>query len=85
MQGPNWKFPSHIYTNASDTTLGAVLDQKEDKHYHAIYYIIKHLKGAELKYTMIEKEFLSIIHAINKFKHYIIGHPVFVHTYHSSI
>jgi hypothetical protein len=28
---------------------------------------------------------LSIVHAINKFRHYIIGYEVFVHTDHSTI
>ena len=34
---------------------------------------------------MIEKEFLAVVHAINKFRHYINGYDVFVHTHHSTI
>ena len=34
---------------------------------------------------MTEKEFLSGVYAINKFRHYIAGYDVFVHTDHSTI
>eukprot|EP00253_Pinus_taeda_P034176 PITA_34176 len=40
---------------------------------------------AELNYTVTEKEFLAIIYAINKFRHYITGYTTFVHTDHSAI
>jgi hypothetical protein len=43
------------------------------------------LSPAELNYTITEKEFLAVVHAINKFRHYITGYEVFVHTDHSSI
>jgi hypothetical protein len=39
----------------------------------------------ELNYTVTEKEFLANFHAINKFRHYIIGYELFVHTNHSAI
>eukprot|EP00253_Pinus_taeda_P013049 PITA_13049 len=70
LRGPNGKLPFHISTDASDTALGAVLGQKYLVHY-SIYYTSKNLTPTELNYTMIEKEFLAIVHAINKFKHYI--------------
>ena len=34
---------------------------------------------------MTENEFLAVVHAINKFIHYITGYDVFVHTDHSPI
>ena len=34
---------------------------------------------------MTEKEFLVVVHAINKFRHYITGYPTFVHTNHFAI
>lgn len=34
---------------------------------------------------MIEKYFLVVIYAINKFRHYITGYPTFVHTDHATI
>ena len=40
---------------------------------------------AELNYTMTEKEFLAVIYAINKFRHYIIGYQVFMYNNHFAI
>jgi len=38
-----------------------------------------------LNYTVTKKEFLAVIYAINKFRHYITGYPVFLCTDHSAI
>eukprot|EP00253_Pinus_taeda_P028167 PITA_28167 len=84
LRGPNWELPFHISTDASDTTLGAVLGQK-DLVPHAIYYTNKNLTPTELNYTVTEKEFLVVVHAINKFRHYITGYETFIHTDHSAI
>eukprot|EP00253_Pinus_taeda_P024159 PITA_24159 len=59
LRGPNWNLPFQISSNASDTTIGAVLGQEEDKKPYAIYYISKNLSSAELNYTVTEKEFLA--------------------------
>ena len=52
---------------------------------YAIYYTSKNLTPTELNYTVTEKEFLVVVHAINKFRHYITGYETFVHKYHSAI
>eukprot|EP00253_Pinus_taeda_P036484 PITA_36484 len=84
LRGPNWAFPFHISSDASDTAIGAVLGQEENNLPYAIYFISKNMTHAELNYTT-EKEFLAVIYAINKFRHYIIGYTTFVHTDHSAI
>eukprot|EP00253_Pinus_taeda_P033944 PITA_33944 len=50
LRGPDWKLPSHISTNASDSTIGVALGEKEDIVNHAIYYVSKKLTTAELNY-----------------------------------
>jgi hypothetical protein len=85
LRGPNWTLPFHISTDASDTAIGGVLGKKEDQQSYAIYFVSKNLSPAELNYTVTEKEFLAVVHAINKFRHYITGYEVFVHTDHSTI
>eukprot|EP00253_Pinus_taeda_P014076 PITA_14076 len=84
LRGPNWKLPFHISTDASDTALGAVLGQKDLVPY-ATYYTSKNLTPIELNYTVTEKEFLVVVHAINKVRHYITGYEIFIHTDHSAI
>jgi hypothetical protein len=61
------------------------LGQEENHHPYAIYFISKNMTLAELNYTVTEKEFLAIIHAINKFRHYITSYSTLVHTDHSAI
>eukprot|EP00253_Pinus_taeda_P028921 PITA_28921 len=41
LKGPNWNLPFHIFTNASDTAVGASLGQKEESFNYAIYFIAK--------------------------------------------
>eukprot|EP00253_Pinus_taeda_P001793 PITA_01793 len=84
LRGPNWKLPFHISTDASDPALGVVLGQKDLVPY-AIYYTSRNLTPTELNYTVTEKEFLVVVHAINKFRHYITDYETFVHTDHSAI
>jgi len=84
LRGPNWKLPFHISTDASDTALGALLGQKDLVPY-AIYYTSENLTLTELNYTVTEKEFLVVVHAINKFRHYITCYETFIHTDHFAI
>jgi hypothetical protein len=85
LRAPNWKIPFHISTDASYISIGVFLGQEEDKKPYAIYFISNNLSPVELNYTVIEKEFLVVIHAINKFCHYITGYPFILYTDHSTI
>ena len=85
MRGPNWSLPFHISSVASDLAIGAALGEEENKQSYAIYYISKNFSSAELNYTIIEKDFLVVIFAINKFRYYITGYEVFVRIDHSAI
>ena len=85
LRGPNWDFPFHISTNASDASIGESLGQKENLMTYAIYFISKNLTPAELNYTVTEKEMLVVVHAVNKFCHYITSYEVFIHIDHFAI
>lgn len=85
LRGPDWALPFHISSDASDTAIGAVLGQEENHLPYAIYFISKNMTLAELNYTVTEKEFLAVVYAINKFRHYITIYPTFVHTNNSAI
>ena len=67
LRGPNWTLPFHIYSNASNTAIGAVLGQQDGQAPYVVYYISKNLAPAELNYIVTKKEFLAIVYSINKF------------------
>ena len=39
LRGPDWSLPFHISIDASDTTIGGVLGQKEGQSPYAIYFL----------------------------------------------
>jgi len=71
--------------DASQIAIGALLGQQEDNIPYTVYYVSKNLVPVELNYTVTHKEFLAVIYAINKFRHFIIGYPTFMHTNHAAI
>ena len=85
LRGPNWSLHFHISIDASDMTIGGVLDQKEGQEPYDIYFISKTLTPAELNYIVTKKEFLVVVYSINKFHHYITGYEFFAHIDHFSI
>ena len=85
LRGANWALPFHISFDAFDTAIGEVLGQQDGQAPYEIYCISKKFAHAKLNYTVIEKDFLTIVYSINKFRHYITGYPTFVHTDHSCI
>ncbi|XP_021723745.1 uncharacterized protein LOC110691133 [Chenopodium quinoa] len=77
--------PFELMCDASDFAVGSVLGQRKDKKLHAIYYTSKTLDEAQRNYTTTEKEFLAIVHAIEKFRSYLLGSKVIVFTDHSAL
>nr|XP_016504970.1 PREDICTED: uncharacterized protein LOC107822896 [Nicotiana tabacum] len=71
--------------DASDYAVGAVLGQQKDKVMHPIYYTSRTLGGAQLNYTVIEKEMLAAVFSFDKFRSYLIGSKVIVYTDHAAL
>ena len=82
---PDWSFPFELMCDASDYVIGAVLGQKREKIFQVIYYARRTLNDAQLNYATTEKELLAIVFAFDKFRPYLIGNKVVVHTNHSAI
>ena len=82
---PDWSFPFELMCDASDYAIGAVLGQKREKIFQVIYYASRTLNDAQFNYATTEKELLAIVFAFDKFKPYLIGNKVVVHTDHSAI
>lgn len=74
-----------LMCDASDYAMGEVLGQRKDKSLNAIYYASRTLNDAQVNYTTTEKELLAIIFALEKFRSYLIGSKIIVHTDHSAL
>ena len=82
---PDWSLPFEVMCDASDWAVGAVLGQKREKIFHPIYYASKTLIDAQINYTTTEKELLPVVFAFDRFRSYLVGTKVIVHTDHSAI
>ncbi|KAF8053247.1 hypothetical protein N665_1443s0003 [Sinapis alba] len=85
VQPPNWDLPFEIMTYASDFAVGTVLGQRKDKNLHVIYYASMILDEAQCRYATTEKELLAIVFAFEKFRSYLVGSKVVVHTDHAAL
>ena len=82
---PDWNNDYEIMCDANDYAMGAVLGQRTEKIFKAIYYARKTFNEAQENYTIIEKEILAMVFACEKFKPYILGSHVIIHTDHAAI
>ena len=85
MAKPDWNKEFEIMCDASDYAMGAVLGQKADKVFRAIYYSSKTFIKAQENYSTTEKEMLAMVFACEKFRPYILGSHVIIHIDHAAI
>ncbi|CAA7027439.1 unnamed protein product [Microthlaspi erraticum] len=85
VQPPDWNLPFEVMTDASDYAVGAVLGQRKEKKLHVIYYASRTLDEAQCKYATTEKELLAVVFAFEKFRSYLVGSKVIVHTDHAAL
>nr|GFB59280.1 retrovirus-related Pol polyprotein from transposon 17.6 [Tanacetum cinerariifolium] len=81
----NWDMSFELMCDASDFAIGAVLGQRQDKHFRPIHYASKTMTEAESKYTTTEKEMLAVVYAFEKFRSYLILNKSIVYTDHSAL
>ena len=62
--------------------MGVVLGKRTKRIFRAIYYASKTFNEAQENYSITEKEMLAIAFACEKFRPYILGSHVIVHTDH---
>ncbi|MCO5558603.1 hypothetical protein L7F22_012189 [Adiantum nelumboides] len=84
MAGPNViESEEHIMKmcDAYGSSIGAVLMQDG----HVIAYESRILRGPEKHMQIYEKELLAVIHALESWKHYLLGADFFVQTDHQPL
>ena len=64
---------------------GIVLGQRKNKILHPIYYASIALNEAQKNYTVTEQELIALVFAFEKFRSYLLGTRVIVHTDHSTL
>ena len=71
--------------DASGYAMGAILGQRTVKIFKAIYYAIKTFNEVQENYSTTENEMLAMVFAGKKFRPYILGSYVIVHTDNAAI
>nr|GEW21605.1 hypothetical protein [Tanacetum cinerariifolium] len=79
---PDWDMPFELMCDASDFAIGAVLGQRQEKHFRPIRYASKTMTEVESNYTTTEKEMLAVVYAFEKFWSYLIMNKSIVYTDH---
>nr|GEZ13879.1 reverse transcriptase domain-containing protein [Tanacetum cinerariifolium] len=79
----DWDLTFEIMCDASDFAIGAVLGQRQEKHFRPISYASKTMIEAS-NYTTTEKEMLAVVYAFEKFWSYLIINKSIVYTGHSA-
>ena len=72
-------------TDASDTAVGAVLQQHINSEWRPIAFFSKKLKPAETRYSTFDRELLAMYLAIKHFQHFIEGRQFHVITDHKPL
>jgi hypothetical protein len=78
---PYFSHPFILECDASGEGIGVVLMQNK----HPIAFERRKLRGPELLYTIYDKEMLAIMHALAKFRQYLVGVKFVVWTDHNSL
>ena len=78
---PDFSKPFIIETDASNSGIGAVLMQGK----HPIAYFSKKLGVKSQNLSTYEKEFLALVSAVTKWKHYLMGGKFVIKTDHISL
>ena len=82
---PDWNNDFEIMCDASDFAMGVVLGQRTEKIFKVIYYANKTFNEEQENYYTTEKEMLAMVFACEKFRPYILGSHVIIHTNHAAI
>ena len=72
-------------TDASDTAIGAVLQQYVDGQWQPVSFFSKKLKPAETRYSTFDRELLAIYLAVKHFRYFLEGRTFHVATDHKPL
>ena len=82
---PDFTTPFALYTDASDTAIGAVLSQFQNNKEIVISYWSRQLTKPERNYSTIEREALAVVGAVKEFYPYLYGFKFTLITDHNPL
>ena len=73
LRPPDYSRDFILYLATSESTIGVVLVQEDDKLVeHVVYYLSRALAGLELWYSHVKKLALAAVYAMQRLRHYIL-------------
>ncbi|EAL66749.2 hypothetical protein DDB_G0281535 [Dictyostelium discoideum AX4] len=75
----------HLYCDVSDKALSGVLYQIQGNKFKVIWFHSRKLTDTQKRYSIGDREFLSIIDSLKKFQHLLIGKKVSIYTDHQNL
>jgi hypothetical protein len=83
---PRWDMEFHVHVNASNSVVKAMLAQNPiGKCDQLITYASKLLNNVKKKYTTTEREALTMVYALHKFKHHLLGKKFIFYVNHMAL
>ena len=83
---PNFDRQFVVTTDASDVSVGAILEQDFEYGLQPVAFASRKLNKAEIRYSAYERELLGIVWALGQWRHYFQSpHSVVVRTDHSTL
>ena len=86
LQFPNMTKPFELSTDASESSVGCVLSQRDlSGRDRPVFFASKALSDSEQNWHTREKEAFALIFALRKFRHYLMGTRFTWHTDHEGL
>jgi hypothetical protein len=83
---PDWTKEFHVHVDASSIALGAILAQPgEGDIDHPLAIASRKLSTIEINYTTTQREGLSTVYALHKFRNYLLGRHFKMFIDHSAL
>lgn len=85
LRSPHLQEPFILRTDASSSSVGAVLMQRHEGVLHPVAYASRKLLAREVRYSTIEREALALVWAIQTFHVYLLGKRFVLQTDHQPL
>ena len=82
---PHPDAPTSLTTDASNSALGAQLEQKQGHSWVPLAFFSRKLSETEKKYSAFDRELLAAYSAVKHFRHFLEGRPFTLYTDHKPL